>query len=340
MRRFIAAAARTRLAGAATSMLERLLPDDPHRLGVLTYHRVGTYTQDQPRYPGLFSATTAEFARQMEFLARHRRVLSGEELLAIARGAAEPRGGVAVTFDDAYRDFRDEALPVLRRVGVPAILFVPTAYPSSPARGFWWDRLYTAMRRVRSTVRFEVAGNVIQLEPREGIERPFRALTALIKGLPHGEAQTVLDQALEALPDPGPCHDVLDWEAIRFVAREGVTVGPHSRTHPRLDHLDDQALREEVTGSRDDLARELGAAAAPIFAYPDGGHDDRAVAAVGAAGHHISFTTERGTNDVRALDWLRVRRINVGPRSSLALIRAQLLTRSQAATAQPEAVQR
>lgn len=340
MRRFIAAAARTRLAGAATSMLERLLPEDPHRLGVLTYHRVGTWTEDQPRYPGLYSATTAEFARQMEFLARRRRVLSGEELLAIADGAAAPTGGVAVTFDDAYRDFREQALPVLRRVGIPAILFVPTAYPSAPSLGFWWDRLYTAMRRARTTVRLGVAGTVIRLEPREGIEAPFRAVTALVKGLPYREAQAVLDQALGQLPDPGPCHDVLDWDAIRSVARDGVTIGPHSRTHPRLDHLEGDALREEVEGSRVDLERELGASAAPIFAYPDGGHDDRVVAAVGAAGHHISFTTERGTNDLRALDWLRVRRINIGRRSSLALIRAQLLTRSQAPAAQPEAVQR
>ena len=37
------------------------------------------------------------------------------------------RRTVAITFDDAFRSVRDLALPVLRRLGVPATVFVPTA---------------------------------------------------------------------------------------------------------------------------------------------------------------------------------------------------------------------
>jgi hypothetical protein len=49
------------------------------------------------------------------------------------------------------------------------------------------------------------------------------------------------------------------------------------------------------------------------------------VAAVGRAGVVAAFTTERGVNDLPAADPMRLRRINVGSRSSVGLLHAQLL---------------
>jgi hypothetical protein len=45
-----------------------------------------------------------------------------------------------------------------------------------------------------------------------------------------------------------------------------------------------------------------------------------------AAGFEIAFTTARGSNDPHGADWLRLRRINVGRRSAVPAIRAQLLS--------------
>ena len=44
----------------------------------------------------------------------------------LASDSFEPT--VALTFDDAYADFAENALPALREYGLPATLFVPTAY--------------------------------------------------------------------------------------------------------------------------------------------------------------------------------------------------------------------
>ena len=41
---------------------------------------------------------------------------------------AADRPNVAVTFDDAFRSVRENALPALQRHGVPATIFVPTGY--------------------------------------------------------------------------------------------------------------------------------------------------------------------------------------------------------------------
>jgi peptidoglycan/xylan/chitin deacetylase (PgdA/CDA1 family) len=43
---------------------------------------------------------------------------------------------IAITFDDGYADFLDHALDVLRELGLPATIFVPTALVGE--RGFDW----------------------------------------------------------------------------------------------------------------------------------------------------------------------------------------------------------
>jgi len=45
-----------------------------------------------------------------------------------------------------------------------------------------------------------------------------------------------------------------------------------------------------------------------------------------AAGYSIAFTVTRGSEDLRHVEWLRVRRVNLGRRGNLPLLRAQLLS--------------
>ena len=90
---------------------------------VLVYHAVGECSAGADRF-GLF-VTPEEFAHQMRFLARHRRVVRLDDLVG---GGAQPPGSVAITFDDAYKNLLVHALPLLRRMGFEATIFVPTRW--------------------------------------------------------------------------------------------------------------------------------------------------------------------------------------------------------------------
>jgi peptidoglycan/xylan/chitin deacetylase (PgdA/CDA1 family) len=97
---------------------------------------------------------------------------------------------------------------------------------------------------------------------------------------------------------------------------EGVTVGAHTRTHASLPDLADDVLREEIAGSRQDLESSL---SAPIetLAYPYGRHDERAIAAAGAAGFVGACTTDPRL--VRPDDHpLRIPRVEIRASDSLA----------------------
>ncbi|MFI5871807.1 polysaccharide deacetylase family protein [Streptomyces sp. NPDC051445] len=87
---------------------------------VAMYHSVGDRSED----PYRITVTPERLEKQLTWLRRRGlRGVSVAELLA-ARARGEGRDLVGLTFDDGYADFLTGALPVLRRQGCTATLFV------------------------------------------------------------------------------------------------------------------------------------------------------------------------------------------------------------------------
>ena len=324
--------ARTRAFTGLLDTLERVDQRKAPRLTVLMYHRIA----DAPHTdldPALLSGTPEELDEQMAYIAARRRVLSLAELLRVRRGEMPlPAGAVAVTFDDAYRDFGTHAWPILRRHGVPVMLFVPTAYPDRPGRSFWWDRLYHMVRATPRRAPVPTPVGTLPLASPDDRATTHQALLEWVKATPHAEAMAALDTLAERLETDEQPGVVMGWEELRSLAADGVDLAPHTRTHPMLDRVPLAEAQEEVRGSVRDLERETGASP-PAFAFPAGGLSDELVAWLPEAGIEVAFATARGTNDMRSPDWLRLRRINVGRRSPLPVVRAQMLSWSRAAAA-------
>ncbi len=89
-------------------------------LQIWMYHSIADNPNDPHAvHPGVFAA-------QMEALATAR--VSVIDLSTALAGLKAWRsvGAVVLTFDDAYKDFLVNAVPVLRRCGFPATVFAPT----------------------------------------------------------------------------------------------------------------------------------------------------------------------------------------------------------------------
>jgi peptidoglycan/xylan/chitin deacetylase (PgdA/CDA1 family) len=321
-----AAAAAVQLAASSRllDLLERSGRDDRSILRVVTYHRI-LGPGDGTAYPGVVSSTPEGFARQVRSLVSRFRAISLEEAVLALRGrSCLPPRALLFTFDDAYRDFATHAWPVLRSHQVPAVLFVPTAFPGCPDRAFWWDRLYRAFARARSEQALASSLGRLKLRTPADRERSFRKVRDRVKELPHREAMELVGRVCRAL-DPSPeVGAVLGWDELRALASEGVSLCAHTRTHPLLDRITPDEVRAEVEGSLADLRREVGAVQ-PALAYPGGHYDRTALRVVRELGIEAAFTTHRGLNDLRRADPLQLRRVPVGRETSDSLLRAQLL---------------
>lgn len=294
-------------------------------LRVLTYHRVLDPADLGSADPKLISATPEAFERQMRVVAQRYRAVSAEEVLTAVRERRPlPPRAVMITFDDAYRDLQEVAWPILRRLELPATVFVPSAFPGDRSREFWWDRLHRAVTRFRGPA-VELPGlGAYRLDTPRSRAETMAALRIRLKASPHAEAMALVDRVCDTL-EPGAvgASPVLEWTSLRELSRSGLTLGAHTRNHPALDRLGVEEIRAEVRQGRADLEREVGPVA-PIFAYPYGAHDARVVEIVRQEGFELGFTCLDGHNPMPFADPLRLRRTNITMRTSPLLLRLRL----------------
>lgn len=317
------------VARGLAALLERL-PNRPSSLAILTYHRVAPAEERPDLHPGLRVDPDA-FAAQLQVLCDRAQPVSLADLQRAHReGTPLPPRAVHVTIDDAYACVEHHAWPALRAAGVPATLFVPTAYPDTDLT-FWWDRLHHA---IAATDRPSVAGQGFHWATDTAAARSttFATLRRRVSALPHDEGMALVDSVVASAEVAPARPAVTSWAALRRMGSEGLALAPHSRTHPRLDRISADRLDGEVAGSWDDLRRELGPAACPAFALPGGGGGAEVREAVRRAGLDVVVTTDRGVNR-GAIDWLGLRRINVGTRTRAGLVRIQLCPEAHAVRA-------
>jgi peptidoglycan/xylan/chitin deacetylase (PgdA/CDA1 family) len=119
----------------------------PGRSAILTYHSLDSSGS-------VISTAPEAFREQMKWLAR-----SGISVVPLERIRDFP-GAVALTFDDGFRNFLDEAFPVLRDLRLPSTVFVVSRYcgdrnrwPSQPASPRVPDLLLMSWNELREIVR-------------------------------------------------------------------------------------------------------------------------------------------------------------------------------------------
>lgn len=91
----------------------------------------------------------------------------------------------------------------------------------------------------------------------------------------------------------GDAGALVGEEGVRTLLDAGMEIGSHTLSHPDLRLLDDAALATELRDSKAAL-EEIQGRPCRTFAYPYGLHDDRVVAAVGAAGYELAWAWQPG----------------------------------------------
>ena len=105
-------------------VLKGLLQSKPNRgFSYLIYHSVSGHLPFELDLPFPI------FRRQLEFLARTGQVKGYDEALTTLQSGQKPATDAFIlTFDDGYREFYTHVFPLLRDLGLPAILFVTTGF--------------------------------------------------------------------------------------------------------------------------------------------------------------------------------------------------------------------
>ncbi len=290
-------------------------------LVVLMYHRV--LPKESPardtEQPGMYVSPETLDLHITELKKRFELVQLDEWLQRVERKAPLPKLACALTFDDGWRDNYEFALPVLKKHGAPATIFLVSGYIGTTYQ-FWPNRLMTLLRKS-----FAAPGSVTFPLPLRVIVDPVLAQAAARGKLTADDADAVVQSAkrwsdeeirsLVAMADSS-CGDISQPQEIlgrEEVAKMGasglVRFGSHTATHFRLGgRISAQELEREIVDSRQCLQNLCGRAI-DLFCYPNGETSPQAIDLVRR--HYLgAVTTEKGWHNVSG-DRHLIRRIGV-----------------------------
>jgi peptidoglycan/xylan/chitin deacetylase (PgdA/CDA1 family) len=240
---------------------------------VVNYHRIGN-PGASPLDRGAFSGTAEALNAQIAILKREADIILPADLEAARE---KPGRYVMLTFDDGYRDNYELAFPILKAHGVGAVFFPCTSFIDRAALA-WWDEIAWM---VRSSPRQGLPANPWLRQALDfdepGRERAIRLILSRYKELPAtiaGEFIAFLAEATgSGRADPTLATDLwMTWGMVREMHAAGMEIGGHTVNHPILARLNPDQQQVEISGCRQRLTSELGAAPR-AFAYPVGGRD-------------------------------------------------------------------
>jgi peptidoglycan/xylan/chitin deacetylase (PgdA/CDA1 family) len=287
------------------------------RLTILIYHRV--LAVPDALMPDLPDAV--RFEAEVRLLKRCFEVLPLGDAVRRLRAGRIRRPAASITFDDGYADNAEIALPVLRRLGVPATFFVSTGFLNG---GCMWNDLAIEAIRTAPLGPFDLEDFGLG-RPHLGDATSRRAvidvLLERLKYLPMAER---IDKSIELAQraSDSPLPRMMMTEAqVRELRDAGMEIGAHTVNHPILSRLAADRARDEIVHSKQRLEQIL-TAPVRLFAYPNGrpnkDYGREHVDMVRSAGFDAAVSTASGVASARS-DRFQLPRFAPWPKNRLRL---------------------
>lgn len=281
---------------------------------ILLYHGVSASPAGGVRNGDGKHIEAERFEAQVAMLARCRRIVTLGQLVDDLQAGRDASRAAVITFDDGYENNVSVAAPILARHGAKATFFLSTGYVGA-SRWMWTDMLETAFARTDATeIAVPWSDDPMRVATTGDRLDAFRAVRRHLKRLPANRCQAEAEALVEALgvelgePD-GDCR-FMSWEQARALAADGHEIGAHTITHPILSRVPLDVAAEEILGSRDRIAAEVGACS-DVFAYPNGKPEDYTSRVVAFCREHFRAAVSTTRGWVRADEPFALRRLAI-----------------------------
>lgn len=264
-------------------------------LRILVYHGVVRDELAGKAWLPSYFATQSLFDQQLSYLKRNARVLKLRDALQLLSLNRLPDRSVCITFDDGYANNLHTALPVLQKHGIPATIFLSTAYIQS-GEFFPFDRV-RLLHSVDPTT--QISMNDYRNQPLDEFIRKSQDCW-------NRHARELGSQAYEAL-----CP--LTVQELEQFPDDLVEFGAHSHTHCVLSNESRDRRTHEISHSVE-LVQTWTHKPVFCFSFPNGeagDFDEIDKSVLRANGVQAAVTALTGRNHPN-VDVFELRRQSVG----------------------------
>lgn len=218
-----------------------------------------------------------------------------------------------ITFDDGYEDNFTYAYPILKKLGIPFVIYVSSGLVKDHTP--IWNFPLIIERVVKKNSELDINGiHYVSLTPEQKNET-FLKLKGLLFSLPYEKMLNKFKQLFaEYLADDIFPKNTLTWQQIEELSKDSLcTIGCHTMTHCRLTITDTNALEYELLQSKNVLAKHTGKSVEHL-SYPYGWKSDVSDAAIDYAkksGYKTALRSFGGPIRKKDTDLYQLKRIMI-----------------------------
>lgn len=179
----------------------------------------------------------------------------------MASRAPFPKGAVLITVDDGWKSNDANIVEITSKYQIPVAIFVSTEPVEEGA--YWWSYAKEAIKRGHQL------GSVEEL-----------------KKIPNQDRVAVIDKLKKKIKLE---REAMTPMKIQEISKSKyITIGGHTHTHPILINCSEEAVKKEMSLSREKLVLWTGKDV-DFFAYPNGDFSSREVEILKVLGYKLGF---------------------------------------------------
>lgn len=233
--------------------------------------------------PEFFEAFLKEQKKNLEFIS----IGDVPSRMASYKKGDKPFG--VVTFDDGYEDNFTYAYPILKKLGIPFVIYVSAGLVNDHTH--IWNYPLIIERIVKRNDELIIGGQKYVCQTQEQKNKTFLKLKSLLFTLSYAQLQEEFKRLFaEYLTDDIFPKNTLTWEQIENMSKDPLcTIGSHTMTHCRLTITDIASLQFELGESKNILEQHIGKLVEHL-SYPYGWKNDVSAEAIAFA-QQIGYRT-------------------------------------------------
>jgi peptidoglycan/xylan/chitin deacetylase (PgdA/CDA1 family) len=268
-----------------------------NKLNILIYHQV--LEEADPMRPS--EPDAEKFRWHMKLIREYFNPSPLDVAVKQLRIGELPANTVCVTFDDGYLNNLEIAQPILENFGIPATVYIATAFGSG--ENMWNDRIIDLIgdRSHNSLDLGAVDMGCMEVSDWESRRNLASSLLAALKYRDFRTRNQLVDELYQSNNATEAPRKMMSPDEIVELARRGVDIGAHTVDHPILKTLEFEEQRQQIFDSKTELEQLI---SLPVtgFAYPNGlpekDYSSTATEIVEAAGFEYAVSTTWGISTV------------------------------------------
>ena len=254
------------------------------KLRVFCFHRISD--EFSPAYPPI---PVNVFDKVCRYISRKYIAISIEDLSSLNNSSRKPYA--LVTFDDAYYDFYECAIPVLDKYKIPSLQHIVSDSAQS-GNTFWTQDLNKIVEAYYLRKKDLDVPNygVFKMNNTKDVEQT--ALKVYLNLLHNADRSNILSEISQGIGNEYEHTRMLTWNDLNEISKYNVSLGSHTHTHATLNDLPDDSVYEELSRSRKMIMENVQGTECMSLAFPNGQYNGRVVDIAKQCGYKYLFSTE------------------------------------------------